>query len=40
MEGKDILVKTVTQKGTQMELGDQEIITTGIITRIIRITRD
>ena len=40
MEGRDISVKTVTQKGTRMELGDQETITTGIITRITRITRD
>ena len=40
MKGKDISVKTVTQKGTQMEPGDQEIITTRTITRITRITRD
>ena len=39
MEGKDISVETVTQKGTQMEPGDQETITTGTITRITRITR-
>ena len=36
MEGKDISVKTIIQKGTRMELGDQEIITTRIITRITR----
>ena len=40
MKGRDISVKTVTQKGNWIELGDQEIITTGIITRITRITRD
>ena len=40
MEGRDISVKTVTQKGTQMEPGDQETIITGTITRITRITRD
>ena len=40
MEGRDISVETVTQKGTQMEPGDQETITTRIITRITRITRD
>ena len=40
MEGRDISVETVTQKGTQMEPGDQETITTGTITRITRTTRD
>ena len=40
MEGRDISVETVIQKGTRMESGDQETITTGIITRITRITRD
>ena len=40
MEGRDILVETITQKGTQIEPGDQETITTRIITRITRTTRD
>ena len=40
MGGRDISVETVTQKGTQMEPGDQETITTGTIIRITRITRD
>ena len=37
MERKDISVKTVTQKGTQMEPRDQETIITGTI---IKITKD
>ena len=40
MEGRDISVKTVTQKGTRIEPRDQETITTGTITRITRTTRD
>ena len=36
MEERDISVETATQKGTQIELEDQKIITTGIITRITR----
>ena len=40
MEGRNILIEIVTQKGTQIEPGDQEIIITGTITRITRITRD
>ena len=40
MKERDISVKTVTQKETQMEPRDQETITTRTITRITRITRD
>ena len=36
MEKKGILVKTVIQKETQIESRDQEIIITGIITRITK----
>ena len=40
MEGRDILVEIITQKGTRIELRDQEIITTGIIIKITKITRN
>ena len=36
MEKKGILAKTVTQKKTQIESRDQEIIITGTITRITK----
>ena len=36
MEGRDISVKTIIQKGTQMEPGNQKTITTGTITRITK----